>query len=218
MGKKKISIYSDKYKDFMISLIAVISRIQNTAMIVWNCIDIDTKQFPKNVPKISSIALLDLYPPSSFAPNLSAFNRELVNYFVNIINQQKNDQTSSINTNINIIKLSSPKAPQIILRENIKSDDESSFDGDSNNNSNHLSLQRAKTQKAIQTGDDSSITPKNRYLGHKRSRSTHVQPKSIKNSRTPPPRNGFLYSSSPNLFPDIDDITTTPTPQQYNNN
>merc|ERR1712130_27058 len=91
-GKKKTSKYSEKYKDFMISLIAVTQRIQNTATTVWNCIDIDTQQFPRNVPKISSIALLDIYPPSSVAPNLSAFNRELTNHFLNIINQQKNNK------------------------------------------------------------------------------------------------------------------------------
>jgi len=93
-GKRKIALYSEKYKDFMISLIAVISRMQNTAKIVWNSIDIDTKQFPRTVPKISSIALLDLYPPSSFAPNLSAFNRELTNYFVTVIHQRRKSTKS----------------------------------------------------------------------------------------------------------------------------
>ena len=182
-GKKKTQKYSDKYKDFMISLIAVISRIQNTAKVVWNSIDIDTKQFPKTVPKIASIALLNLYPPSSFAPNLSAFNRELVNHFTDIINQQKKQIHHELPTQTNI-------------------------DFESKNFQRTLILERAQTEVGDENVDMNVDKSKK---NHTRSRSHHIpqsQAKSNINSRTPPPRN---LASSPNLFPDIDALNITPS-------
>jgi len=213
-GKKKSTIYSDKYKDFMISLIAVVSRMQNTASVVWNCIDIDTNLFPKQVPKISSIVLLDMYPPSSFAPNLSAFNRELVNHFVNVVNQQLDGSKTA----------NAKHRARVTPQSNIKSDDDESDEMDldvelhgaraDGERTNHLQLLRAKTDVGV----------KRKESAHKRSRSSNVdtpkQATSINNVRTPPPRptstkNAMAHSamSSPNLspFPDIGDVTTTPS-------
>ena len=81
--------------------------------------------------------------------NLSAFNRELVNYFVNILNQQKNHQ-----------RLAPPATTNKRNNSIIKTDDEQDDDDDDDigNARNYLKLTRAKTQKQLH--DDSSITPK----------------------------------------------------------
>merc|ERR1712228_659685 len=180
-GKKKTQKYSDKYKDFMISLIAVITRIKNTAKVVWNSIDIETTIFPKTVPKIASIALLDLYPPSSFAPNLSAFNRELVNHFMDIINAQKKQIHHELpsQTELQTLILERAQTQNIDNEENMGQNIDKSKKNHIRSRSHHIPQSQAKNNL-------NSRTP-------------------------PPRNSKKINASSPHLFPEMNELNITPS-------